>query len=238
MREHTVKVIKLIKQTPSATTLRMEKPEGFTFKPGQWAYFTVQGENGESSYSRSLSFSSSPTEPHLEFTKRISESDFCQTVEKFQGGEEITFKGPMGSLVYEGGLEKVTFLAGGIGITPIRSIMQYLVDKNITGEKYLVYGNHSLEEIAFSKDVQSWQEADPELEVIHVLEKPPEGWTGASGFINSSVIAETVPDLNEQHFFVSGPPPMVKAVAMCLDELGIDPGKVMKEELKGYEGMV
>ena len=236
MREYTVKVIELIKQTPSATTLRMEKPEGFTFQPGQWGLFTVPGREG--TVSRSLSFSSSPTEPYLEFTKRISGSDFCQIIENLQGGEEITFKGPMGNLVYEGGLEKVTFLAGGIGITPIRSIMQYLVDKSISGEKYLVYGNHCPEEIAFSNDVQSWQEADPELEVIHVLEKPPEGWTGASGFINSSIIAETVPDLNEQHFFVSGPPPMVRAVTTCLDELGVDPGKVMKEELKGYETMV
>jgi ferredoxin-NADP reductase len=236
MNEHTVKVIKLIQQTPSATTCRMEKPAGFSFKPGQWAFFTVPGPEGPLSHS--LSFSSSPTEPHLEFTKRISDSAFCQTVEGFQGGEEVTFQGPMGNLVYEGGLKSVTFLAGGIGITPIRSILKYAVDKAIPGNKYLLYGNLNLEETAFADEIRQWEEADHGLKVIHVLTGPPAGWTGYTGFINSQIIKESVPDLSEQSFFISGPPPMVKAAMMCMDDLGIDPGKVIKEELKGYETMV
>ena len=235
MRDYTVKVIELIQRTPSAATLRMEKPEGFTFKPGQWGYFTVQGEKGE--ISRSLSFSSSPTEPYLEFTKRISESDFCQTVEKFQGGEEVTFSGPMGNLFYEGSLEKVTFIAGGIGITPIRSILKHAVDKGIGGEKFLLYGNLSVTETAFADEVKLWEEEDPGLKVIHVLKDPPEGWSGFSGFIDSHVIETSVPDLPGQTFYVSGPPPMVNAITACLDELGVDRGKVVKEELKGYETM-
>ena len=236
MNQHTTKVIELIQRTPSAATLRMEKPEGFTYKPGQWGYFTVQGEGG--GISRTLSFSSSPTEPYLEFTKRISDSDFCQAVEGFQGGEEVTFKGPMGNLVYEGGLDKVTFLAGGIGITPIRSILKNVVDKGIPGDKYLVYGNLNPEETAFADEIRQWEENDPDLKVTHVLTEPPAGWTGFTGFINSQVIERSVPDLTGQTFFVSGPPPMVRAVAMCLGELGIDPDKVIEEELKGYEGMV
>jgi ferredoxin-NADP reductase len=236
MREYTVKVIELIQRTPSAATLRMEKPEGFTFKPGQWGYFTVQGKGGE--ISRSLSFSSSPTEPYLEFTKRISESDFCQIVEKLQNGDELSFRGPMGNLAYEGSLDKVTFIAGGIGITPIRSILQYLVDKGVPGQKHLIYGNHNVEDTAFADEIRQWEKADPELKVVHILQDPPEGWGGFSGFIDRTVIEKSVPDLPEQIFYVSGPPPMVRAVTACLDELGIDPGKVVKEELKGYEGMV
>jgi ferredoxin-NADP reductase len=236
MQEHSVKVIELIQRTPSAATLRMEKPESFTFKPGQWGYFTVQGEAG--GISRTLSFSSSPTEPYLEFTKRISESDFCRVVEKFSGGEDVTFSGPMGNLVYEGSLDKVTFIAGGIGITPIRSILQYLVDKGVPGQKHLIYGNHNVEDTAFADEIRLWEKADPELKVVHILQDPPEGWGGFSGFIDRTVIEKSVPDLPEQIFYVSGPPPMVRAVTACLDELGIDPGKVVKEELKGYEGMV
>ena len=121
MNEYTIKVIERIQRTPTAVTLRMEKPDGFTFKSGQWGYFTVEGDCGK--VSRSLSFSSSPTEPYLEFTKRISDSDFCQNVKQLQVGDEVSFRGPMGNLVYEGGLDKVCFLAGGIGITPIRSIL-------------------------------------------------------------------------------------------------------------------
>lgn len=236
MQEYKTIVMELIKQTPSAVTVRMEKPEGYAFKPGQWGFFTVQGPDGD--ISRTLSFSSSPTEPHLEFTKRLSDSDFCKTIKEFQGGEKITFKGPMGNLVYEGGLENATFLAGGIGITPIRSILKNAVDKRIPGKKWLIYGNLNLEETAFGEEIRHWETVDPELKVIHVLEKPPKDWAGFTGFINTTVIAESLPELDKQHFFVSGPPPMVKAVIGCMDELKIEPGKVFKEELKGYETMV
>jgi ferredoxin-NADP reductase len=236
MKEYTVKVIEIIHPTLSSTTLRINKPDGFTFKPGQWGYFTVEGDCGK--VSRSLSFSSSPTEPYLEFTKRISNSDFCQTIVQLQKGGEVSFRGPMGSLVYEGGLDKVAFLAGGIGITPIRSILKHAVDKGIIGEKFLVYGNLSVEETAFAEEIKRWEKDDPGLKVTHVLHHPPEDWDGFTGFINSRVIEASVPDLPSQTFYVSGPPPMVKAVAMCLDELGIDRDRVFKEELEGYEGMV
>lgn len=236
MREFIARVLEIIQTTPSSVTVRMEKPGDFDFKPGQWGYFTIQANTG--SVSRSLSFSSSPTEPHLDFTKRISDSDFCKALEKSLEGEEISFQGPMGSLVYEGGLEKVTFLAGGIGITPIRSILKNTIDRKIPGEKYLIYGNLNIEEAAFSEEIRQWEGKDPDLKVIHVLLDPHEGWKGFSGFIDSSIIEASVPDLPGQTFYVSGPPPMVEAVTAHLDDLGIHRDRVYKEELEGYEGMI
>ena len=236
MNDYTAKVIEIIQATPSSVTVRMEKPKDFDFKPGQWGYFTILGKTG--SVSRSLSFSSSPTEPYLEFTKRISESDFCKELENIREGDKVPFQGPMGSLVYEGGLEKVTFLAGGIGITPIRSILKNTVDRKIPGEKYLIYGNLNIEEAAFSEEIRQWEDTDPGLKVIHVLLDPHEGWNGFSGFIDSSIIEASVPDLPGQTFYVSGPPPMVEAVTAHLDDLGIHRDRVYKEELEGYEGMV
>jgi ferredoxin-NADP reductase len=236
MNKYTVRVIQLFQTTPSSVTLRMEKPEDFDFKPGQWGYFTIQAETG--SVSRALSFSSSPTEPHLEFTKRMSGSDFCESLEEIRTGDRLSFTGPMGNLVYEGGLPKVTFLAGGIGITPIRSILKNAIDRKITGEKYLIYGNLNIEEAAFSEEIRQWEEADHGLKVIHVLLDPHEGWDGFSGFIDSAIIEASVPDLPRQTFYVSGPPPMVKAVTSHLDDLGIHRDRVYMEELEGYEGMV
>jgi len=236
MNKYTVKVIETLQTTPSSVTLRMEKPEDFDFKPGQWGYFTISAAKG--SVSRALSFSSSPTEPHLEFTKRMSGSDFCMSLEKIQAGDRISFSGPMGNLVYEGGLAKVTFLAGGIGITPIRSILKNAVDRKIPGKKYLIYGNLNIEEAAFSDEIRQWEEADHGLKVIHVLLDPHESWDGFSGFIDSTIIEASVPDLPGQTFYVSGPPPMVKAVSAHLSDLGVHRDRVYREELEGYEGMV
>jgi len=118
------------------------------------------------------------------------------------------------------------------------SILKYTVDKGIAGEKILVYGNLNVEETAFAEEIKRWKKDDRDLKVTHVLHQPPEGWTGLTGFIDSRVIETSIPDLPDQTFYVSGPPPMVKAVAACLDELGVHKNKVDKEELEGYEGMV
>jgi len=236
MKDYTVKVSDIFQTTPTSVTVRMEKPEGFDFKPGQWGNFTIKGK--EDKVSRVLSFSSSPTEPHLEFTKRMSGSDFCKGLENAKAGDTVSFSGPMGNLVYEGGLAKVTFLAGGIGITPIRSILKNAIDKKIPGEKNLIYGNLNIEEAAFSEEIKQWEEADHGLKVTHVLLDPHEGWNGFSGFIDRTVIEASVPDLHGQIYYISGPPPMVKAVSVHLDDLGIHEQRILTEELKGYESML
>lgn len=236
MNRFTVKIIELVQTTPSAVTLLIEKPDNFNFKPGQWAYFTLWGPMGEAS--RALSFSSSPTEPHLQVTKRMSGSGFCRNIELALPGDEVAFSDPMGSLVYEGGLDKVTFLAGGIGITPIRSILKNAMDKKVTGEKNLIYGNLNIEEAAFSHEIRTWEDKDPGLKVTHVLLDPHEGWNGFSGFIDRTVIEATITDLHGQIYYVSGPPSMVEAVTAHLRDLGIRGKKVLVEQLKGYEGMV
>lgn len=236
MNTYTSKVSDIFQTTPTSVTVRMERPECFDFKPGQWGHFTIQGK--EDKVSRVLSFSSSPTEPHLEFTKRMSDSDFCKGLESTKAGDVVSFSGPMGNLVYEGGLAKVTFLAGGIGITPIRSILKNTIDKNIAGEKNLIYGNLNIEEAAFSEEIRKWEEIDPGLRVTHVLLDPHESWKGFSGFIDRTIIEASVPDLHGQIYYVSGPPPMVESVTAHLDDLGIHSDRVLKEKLEGYEDMV
>lgn len=236
MKEYTVKVTDVLHRTPTSVSIRMDRPDSFDYKAGQWGYFTLGGR--DDGLSRPLSFSSSPTEPFLEFTKRMTGSDFSEAVGKLGEGDEVTFRGPMGNLVYEGGLEKVTFVAGGIGITPIRSILKYAMDTGTTGHKTLIYGNADLRETAFIEEVEGWGARREDFSLFLVLLEPPEGWDGFTGFIHTGVISEVVPDLAGQTFYVSGPPPMVKAVIGALEELDISDEKIIKEELEGYEGMV
>ena len=236
MNEYPLEVTGIIKRTPMSTSVRMAKPEGFSYQPGQWAQFTLDAGGGKES--KPLSPSSSPTESYLEFTKRISGSAFSQAISRLQPGDQVKLKGPVGNLVYTGGLDPVTFIAGGIGITPIRSILKYLADNRVGGKKIFIYGNLSVEETAFREEIESWEAQDPELTVIHVLEKPSEGWTGYTGFINSRIIEESVPDLHKQTFYVSGPPPMVNAINKAMDDLNISPERRVTEKLEGYESMV
>jgi len=236
MKEHTLEVIETIRRTPMSRSVRLKKPDGFSYLPGQWARITVAAEDGPQG--KPLSLSSSPTEPFLEFTKRISQSSFSQAIAGLEKGDRVQLKGPAGNLTYTGGIEKVTFIAGGIGITPLRSILKYLADNRVEGKKVFLYGNLSVEETAWHEEIQGWEKEDPDLTVVHVLEKPPEGWAGFAGFINSRIIAESVPDLLDQTYYVSGPPPMVNALGKALDELRIPMERRITEKLEGYEGML
>ena len=154
MKEYTVKVTEVIERTPTAVSIRMEKPDGFEYEPGQWALFSLGVDDGLES--RPLSFSSSPTEKFLEFTKGITGSAFSAAVQECNPGDLITFKGPAGVLVYRGGEPIVTFMAGGIGITPIRSILKYLVDMGDAGDKTLLYASRNIEETAFLEEIRQW----------------------------------------------------------------------------------
>jgi ferredoxin-NADP reductase len=236
MQEYTVKVTEVITRTPTAVSIRMEKPEGFEYDPGQWAIFSL--EVNDNLETRPLSLSSSPTEEFLEFTKGITRSSFSKAVQECEPGDMVNLRGPAGVLVYKGGAPRVTFMAGGIGITPVRSMLKYLADTGDAGQKTLLYASRSLEETAFLDEIRLWESSDPDLTVIQTFEQPHEGWNGPVGFINHSMIEEHIPDLGEQRFFVSGPPAMVGCVMGCFVDLEVPKEKVQLEELTGYEGMV
>jgi len=237
MKEYTLEVIEVIHRTPKAISVRMEKPSGFHYDPGQWALISMQIDGNLES--RPLSLSSSPTEDFLEFTKGITLSSFSMAVQESRPGDTVTLKGPAGILVYKGDAPKVTFMAGGIGITPIRSMMKYLADTDgPPGQKNLLYACHSLEECAFLDEIKLWESDDPGLTVTHTLIQPHEGWDGPTGFITYEMIRKYIPDLDEQLFFVSGPPHMVGCVVDCFADLNVPRERVTLEELTGYEGMV
>jgi len=236
MTEHTVKVVETILRTPSSISIRMEKPDGFDYLPGQWAIFSIDCP-GET-ISKPLSFSSSPTEPFLEFTKRITGSSYCSGISSLAPGSSVTFEGPMGDLVYREGMDNLVFMAGGIGITPVRSILKYISDNGGNVTRHLIYSNRNIEEIAFGGELESFSSSDSLFKLTNILESPPPGWEGPAGFINGDIIKKQIPDLAGQTFFLCGPPVMVDCLLDDLKKLDVSEENINTEKLVGYEGLV
>jgi ferredoxin-NADP reductase len=235
MKDHTVKVIETITRTPTAISVRMEKPAGFDYEPGQWASFTIDC-SGEK-VAKPLSFSSSPTEPFLEFTKRITGSTFCQGITDLAPGSNVTLHGPLGHMVYREGTKSPVFISGGIGITPVRSMLKYIQDKDLAGPKKLLYANHSLKEAAF-RDEFEMMASDNGLSITYVYEEPPPGWNGATGFITLELLKELFPDPSGRSWYLCGPPAMVNCLTADLEKLGVKKESLLFERLEGYEGFV
>jgi len=227
------KIKEIIQRNYNVKSFRLEVPGTPDFKAGQFLSVAI---GDDQKLKRYLSISSSPTEKcHLEFTKKLTQSDFSKALNNLKAGDQVTIQYPFGKFILDESLAKVAFLSGGIGITPIRSICKYAVDKNLGIDMVLVYSNRSVRDIVFKDDFDAMAKSHPSLRVAHVLCETEVGFKCTVGLINSSVIKNEIPDYRQRKFYLCGPPQMVEAMRKILvEELGLGEGSIIIENFQGY----
>ena len=234
-QEFELKVQKIIQRSYNVKSVRINKPdENLTYKAGQFLSVALNSANCPKRY---LSISSSPTESgYIEFTKKITGSDFSCTLDKLKEGDIVKLQYPFGKFTLEDNpAEKVGFLSGGIGITPIRSIIKYAVDKKLALDLALIYANRSVRDILFREDFDAMQRDYPKLKIAHVLCEPAPDFKCVPGLINAQVIKNEAPDYLERKFFLCGPPAMVEAMKKILaEELHCPQANIVLENFTGY----
>jgi ferredoxin-NADP reductase/rubredoxin len=226
-------VLDVIRRTPSVKSFRLAAAGRASFKPGQ--YLSITLENWPD-LTRCLSISSSPTEEgYLEVTKRITQSEFSQTLDRVEPGYEVSITYPMGTFTFEGEVDKIALLSGGIGITPLRSICKYVVDRQLDTSVCLLYANRSPEEIVFKSEFDAMENMGRRLKVVYAVSRFDEAWTGRRGRIDAALIREELPDYQERCFFTCGPPQMVEAMGAILrSELRLPEAQIRTENFDGY----
>lgn len=202
----------------------------FVFQAGQFFYLTMKVDGEKKT--KHFTISSPPTQKeYIEFTKKITGSAFSQMLDRLKGGEWAEVGGPGGKFVLED-IKKICFLSGGIGITPIHSICQYCTDLKLDTDIIVLYGNEEERDIVFRYDFEKMVENNPNIKVVHILNKAPEKWEGYSGYITTDIIKKEVSDFQERMFYICGPPKMVDAMLMLLKVLDIK--KIKIEKFPGY----
>jgi len=231
--ELETKIKEIIPRTYNVKSFRLEIKDGLDFKAGQFLQVALK-TNPE--LKRYLSISSSPTEKgYIEFTKKITESEFSKTLDSLKIGDPVIIKYPFGNFILQESYSKIAFLSGGIGITPIRSICKYVVDKQSDIDIVLVYANRTINDIAFREDFDEMQRQYSKLKVVHMLSQLAEGFKSKVGRINSQMIKEEIPDYAERKFYLCGPPAMVEAMQKILvDELALPKENIITENFQGY----
>jgi len=222
MVEINTEVLDVIKRTPTVKSLRL-KARDSKFKPGQFFFVTIDVEGEKRT--KHFSFSNSPTEKeYIEFTKRITESPFSKALDKLKKGNEAHLKMPYGSFTFEGEYEKIAFLSGGIGITPIRSMCKFAADKGLSTDIILLYSNRSEGEIVFKSDFDDIQAINKNMRAVHVV----------GSRIDENLIKKEIPDFKNRVFYTCGPPAMVDGMTDILkDKLGVDKNSVKTENFTG-----
>jgi len=232
-QELSVRVKEIIPRTYNVKSVRLDIGQEAEFKAGQFLSVTLQDNPGLKRY---LSISSSPTEKsYLEFTKKLTESDFSKALLELKPGDFVKIQYPMGKFTLDDAYTNIAFLSGGIGITPIRSIVKYAVDKNLGTDMVLIYANRSVEDIVFKEDFDAMRKVYPKLKVVHVLCEPAPDFKCIPGLINARVIKNEVSDYLNRRFYLCGPPQMVEAMGKILtDGLKLAKENIITENFQGY----
>lgn len=223
-------MLETIDRTPSVKSIRIEKPQAFMFKPGQFTkiIFTTEGKY--------LSISCSPERKYIEFTKRITESDFSKWFMSLKKEEEFDIEGPFGNFFLNNYESKIAFIVGGIGITPVFSMLEDSFLKEDKRDFVLFYGNKSLQDIPFHQELKFFQ-SRINLKLFYFIEEMEVSVNEKSffcGILNFTKIQSCLPDINIREVFLCGPPAMVDAINRQIKEMS-PIKKVKTEKILGYK---
>jgi len=226
-------VKEIIPRTYNVRSFRFPRPEALSYKPGQFLFVTIKANGKE--LSKHFSISSSPTEKmHIEFTKKLSESEFSTALKALKEGDWARIDAPYGKFTFEGEHERIGLLGGGIGITPFISICRYCTDKRLKTKITLLYGNRSERDIAFKKELETMQAQNKNLKAVFILNEASSEWKGATGIINEELVKKEIPDYKETVFYTCGPPAMVEAMEKLVENLDLPKTQLNREYFTGY----
>lgn len=211
----------------------------FVFKPGQYLEWTLPHKKTDSRGDRRFfTIASSPTESEVKLVIRYDEahsSSFKRALMAMQPGEAISAAQLTGNFVLpKDKAKKLVFIAGGIGITPFRSMMKYLVDNNDTRSITLYYTSLSAYGFGF------WdlfnQAMSVGLRPYYVItgQEIPPGWAGKSGFLTAENIKTEVADYKNNMYYLSGPPMMVGGYKKMLLSAGIPRKNIKTDYFPGF----
>jgi ferredoxin-NADP reductase len=151
-------------------------------------------------------------------------SSFKKKLASLAIGKSIEMSVVEGDFIVEDPSREYVFIAGGIGITPFRSILTQADHDGVKLKATLIYANRN-EDIVFKEELESFTAKNPELSIRYVIDPQR---------IDENVIRECVPDLAKPLFYISGPEPMVKALAEVLKGMGVPEENVKLDDFPGY----
>lgn len=226
--KHQFTVQKVVKETPTATSVyitgkRMDK---FKAKGGQFVLVRFLSKKLWSQ-EHPFSLSRLPDGETIRLTIRQL-GDFTNEVPNILPGTKVAVSGPFGAFTHQKReTQKILYIAGGIGITPIRSMIEQQAALNERGNAVLLYGNRTEADTIF---LQELHELGSKIAMpIHNVLSEQKGFKGENGFVDQEKISRLVPDVRERDVFLCGPPPMMAAIVKQLKELGVPESQIHYE---------
>lgn len=227
MRSFEVRVMEHVPLCGDVVSVRLSRPPEYAFEPGQYLSLTVMTDEGP--VRKPFTHSSSADAPYLEVTTHMSGSPYKRALADASPGTLVTVAGPAGRLVLPEEAEKVAFLVGGVGITPVASMVRTWRERGEGPEAAVFYGNRAAECRPFSEELSPG--SDEPLVLIEVVEVALGNWAGEVGFITPELVRRHIDPADDWLFVVAGPPAMIPAMERCLGGLGLSAEEALVERL-------
>lgn len=225
---HTSNITKVIQETHDTYSLQFKKPTGFKFKPGQYGLFEHNSAN--EIVKRSYSFSSSPTEKFLQITlKHMPHGKMSGYLTALHAKDVLTYTAPLGNFTFNNSVKNVVFIAGGSGISPLRSMVKQIVDKKSDVDMIFIYGCRSPHDIILKEELDKFNRLD-NFHLFLTVDHPDDGWKFHTGFIDGDFIIEAAHDVSDKVFYICGPPVMVESIRETLLKLHVQEENIRVEE--------
>ena len=223
-----------------AMAFHFEKPSGWTFEAGQAVDITLltPSETDAEGNTRTFTIASAPYEKSLMVATRMRDTAFKRVLKVMPVGAAVQMEGPAGDLtLHRDAARTAVFLAGGIGITPFRSIAFAAAREHLPHRIFLFYSNRRPEDAPFLAELQTLEKENPNCTLIATMtemEKSHRSWHGETGLIDKEMLARYLKDATSPIYYIAGPPEMVKGLHMTINESGVDEVDIRTEEFSGY----
>jgi ferredoxin-NADP reductase len=231
-RSLILEFIKKHQEADSISSYLFRPNQTLRFKPGQYMEWTLPGVGVDMRGNRRyLTIASSPTESNLMFTVKTPDkhSKFKEKLANLKAGERIVSTRLAGEFILPADkTEKLAFIAGGVGITPYRSMVKYLLDRQESRDMTLLYSANYRNEIAYTDLFKSASNVGLKSHFITTKETG----SGLHGYIDKTMIKQLIPDYKSTAFYISGPQAFVAAVRLELLDLKV--ARIITDFFPGY----
>jgi ferredoxin-NADP reductase len=195
---------------------RFGKPLGWVFKAGQFLDMTLvnPAETDDEGNSRSFSIASGPDEDTLMVATRMRDMALKRVVKTMPIGSAVSIEGPFGDLTLQNdSTRSAVFLAGGIGITPFRSMIVHAAHQKLSHRLFLFYSNRRPEDAPFLEELQALEKENPHYTLIPSMSEMATShrpWTGETRVIDQAMLSRQSRGIVSPLYYIAGPPEMVK----------------------------
>lgn len=233
--------VKLTKKEEVATgtmAFHFEKPEGFEFRAGQFLDITLLDppETDGEGDTRGFSIATAPYEDDLMVATRMRDTAFKRVLRDLPLGTELKLDAPYGDFtLHKTATTPAVFLIGGIGITPVRSMVAQAIHDQTGHQLTLFHANRTPADAPFAADMQQLAQASTNFTFVPIAtDDAPADWDGERGRVDEAMLRRHLTDLNAPIYYLAGPEGMVKAMRQLLVDSGVNEDNIRTEEFPGY----